>query len=102
MAGTGMVGSDHRCGDVQQEEEQQQRFEEEEEEEVEEEEEEDEEEEEQDEDGPRDGMVVAPSMVGVLGDGMVDKMVDRCNVFIGGLLGDEGDGMDHPPHPKGH
>jgi len=44
-------------------------------------------------------MVVAPSMVGVLGDGMVDKMVDRCNVFIGGLLGDEGDGMDHPPHP---
>ncbi|KAK1425747.1 hypothetical protein QVD17_21102 [Tagetes erecta] len=49
---------------------------------------------------PWDGMVVAPSMVGVLGDGMVDKMVDRCNVLIGGLLGDEGDGMDHPPHPN--
>ncbi|KAK1410321.1 hypothetical protein QVD17_36856 [Tagetes erecta] len=50
--------------------------------------------------GYGDGMVVAPSMVGVLGDEMVDKMIDRCNVLIGGLLGDEGDGMDHPAHPK--
>ena len=43
-----------------------------------------------------DGMVVAPSMVGVLGDGMVDKGGARCQILIGGLLGDEGDGIDHP------
>ncbi|KAK1424872.1 hypothetical protein QVD17_20213 [Tagetes erecta] len=47
-----------------------------------------------------DGMVVAPSMIGVLGDGMVKKEGARCQILIGGLLGDEGDEMDHPPHPK--
>ncbi|KAK1440651.1 hypothetical protein QVD17_06480 [Tagetes erecta] len=46
-----------------------------------------------------DGMVVAPSMVGVLGDGMVDKEGVRWQILIDGLLGDEGDGIDHPPHP---
>ncbi|KAK1437642.1 hypothetical protein QVD17_03436 [Tagetes erecta] len=47
-----------------------------------------------------DGMVVSSLMVGVLGDGMVDKEGVRYQILIDGLLEDEEDGMDHPSHPK--
>ncbi|KAK1437785.1 hypothetical protein QVD17_03583 [Tagetes erecta] len=45
---------------------------------------------------PGDEMVVLPLMVGVLGDGMIDKRDDRWQLVIGELLGDEEDEMYHP------
>lgn len=38
-------------------------------------------------------MVVAPSIIGVLG---IKWFEARCQNVIGGLLRDEGDEMDHP------
>ncbi|KAK1409939.1 hypothetical protein QVD17_36470 [Tagetes erecta] len=45
-------------------------------------------------------MLVPPSIIGVLGDEMVDKLVGRYQFVIGGVLGDKRDRMDHPFHPK--